>query len=300
MAKTFDPNSYKIENVNDNSLFKNFREELVGDLGRGFSAINTDLDDLYNQIGNIPEVVPAEDQMVSFDMAEAKEELSSQDTIKVLFGKIANWFSSFGNLAWKNTVETNDVAKNTITDDKLAKMPAKTFKGNISETAAAPSNLTTQEVKEFLSYTAEEVGAANTDHTHSYTSITDKPNNFLPTAHADSHRNGGTDAISPEDIGALTSPVVKIFENAGTITLNVEDNAEYVYTGVTGLTIVLNNNSAHGFITFGNSVTAPVYSASGNGFYSGDDVTAAAAGEKWEFDILNGCMLWKKWGAATS
>jgi len=171
MPKTFNPNEYKIENKNEDSLFKNFRDELVSDLEGGFSAISTDLDDLYTQIEEIeipevpeiPEVTPAEDQTVTFTEAGTKENIATTDTIKTLFGKIAKWFSSFGALAWKDTISNaQDIGDEVIENRNLAYMPVDTFKGNCTEKAAAPQDLTVAEMQEVLGISCDGIGALPT------------------------------------------------------------------------------------------------------------------------------------------
>lgn len=237
MPKTFNPDEYKIENKNEDSLFKNFRDELVSDLEDGFSAISTDLDDLYTQIEEIeipevpeiPEVTPAEEQAVTFTEAETKENIATGDTIKTLFGKVAKWFSSFGALAWKSKVETDDIDDEGVTNAKLSKMPANTIKGYFaedSESSGQPCDLTIEELMTVLNFDQ------NT-HTHDYESITGKPDSFVPSNHAESHHSGAADALSPESIGAATADhdhagystheeVSKAISNLPTITISTD------------------------------------------------------------------------------
>lgn len=166
-------------------------------------------------------------------------------------------------------------------------------------------------------YTAEQVGAA-------------------AKIHAARHKTGGADAIAPADIGAakaahahgnLTSAgaigmakgLLVVTGSSGVLTteskaasgfafkpqqeiysgdadIELEDNIEYVITNAGEVNIYGGPVSCHGFITFGSAAPAVVtenFSAS-----AGDDITAAAANEVWEFDCLDGYVIWKNWSAA--
>lgn len=50
--------------------------------------------------------------------------------------------------------------------------------------------------------TPDDIGAANSSHTHNKSQITDFPSSMTPTAHVESHKTDGTDALSPAAIGA--------------------------------------------------------------------------------------------------
>ena len=212
MPKTFNPDEYKIENKNEDSLFKNFRDELVLDLEGGFSAISTDLANLYSQIEGAPEV----------------------------------------------TIESIGAAAEDHDHDDMY---------------------------------------ATKKHGHSFDELSDVPTEFEPAQHQ--HSVSDIVDLDADSVGAIAVPKNVADENAGVIAFSPADNTEYRYSGVTGLTITLNNNSAHGFFVFGDNITAPSYINKDQFFVAGDDITAAETGERWEFDTLEGCAFWRNWGATT-
>ena len=83
----------------------------------------------------------------------------------------------------------------------------------------------------------------------------------------------------------------------GAVTVTAENNKEYKFTAVTSLSLtVASTTDCHGFVTFASgtpTVTIKGYTKTG-----GDDVTKAAGGETWEFDCLDGYVIWKNWSAA--
>lgn len=83
----------------------------------------------------------------------------------------------------------------------------------------------------------------------------------------------------------------------GAVTVTAENNKEYKFTAVTSLSLtVAETTDCHGFITFADGT--PTVTVSGYTKTGGDDPTKAAGGETWEFDCLNGYILWKKWSEA--
>lgn len=165
-------------------------------------------------------------------------------------------------------------------------------------------------------YTAEMVGAAAKNH-------------------AARHKTGGADAIAPADIGAakaahahgnltsggaigITKGLLVVTGNSGVLTTETKaasglmlkpktvnlsgavttalaDETEYNFTAVTALNLTVSTVSCHGFVTF--AASTPTVSITGFAKTAGDDPTGAKASEVWEFDCLNGYIIWKNWSA---
>lgn len=105
---------------------------------------------------------------------------------------------------------------------------------------------------------------------------------------------GGTiEAKNKDESGLVTKPI--LVATSGTVSMTVEDNREYEYTGVTDFVMVGDTVSCHGFVTFGSS--APSVSVTGFAKSGGDDVASAKASEIWEFSCGNGYIIWKNWSA---
>ena len=80
----------------------------------------------------------------------------------------------------------------------------------------------------------------------------------------------------------------------GAVTVTLADNTEYKLTAVTALTMTVpTTGHAHGFVTF--ATGTPTVTISGYTKTGGDDPTKAVASEVWEFDVVNGYILWKDW-----
>ena len=89
----------------------------------------------------------------------------------------------------------------------------------------------------------------------------------------------------------------EVIAKTGAIIVTLENNREYSFTNVTSLKMNCPTVNAHGFVTFGSSVSTPVIN--GVTASKGDDIKEAAAGEKWEFSVWsdNGgnFIIWAKW-----
>ncbi|MBR5872673.1 MAG: hypothetical protein IKZ06_03415 [Oscillospiraceae bacterium] len=165
-------------------------------------------------------------------------------------------------------------------------------------------------------YTAEQVGAAPEKHAEQHLPGGSDPISFATAGLAEAnhvHGNIGNDgtigtkngkilmtgiggaieAKDKEETGLLVPPV--LVATSGDISVTVEDNREYEYTGVTALTMIGADVECHGFVTFADST--PSISVSGFAKSAGDDIAEAKATEIWEFSCDNGFILWKNWSA---
>lgn len=95
----------------------------------------------------------------------------------------------------------------------------------------------------------------------------------------------------------------EVYENAqtyskslsGAVSLTVKNGMHYVMTGVTSLSLTGDDVDCYGTITFASSV--PTISVSGFTASDGDDIAEASASEVWEFNCMDGRILWKNWSA---
>lgn len=165
-------------------------------------------------------------------------------------------------------------------------------------------------------YTAEQVGAAPEKHApQHYLNGSDPidPEAAGLSAKEHVHGNIGTDgkigtqsgkilmtgaegtieAKGKEETGLVAKPL--FVSASGSVSMTVEENREYEYTGVTSLVLVGADVKCHGFVSFGSS--APSISVTGFAKSGGDDVASAKASEIWEFSCDSGYIIWKNWSA---
>lgn len=137
---------------------------------------------------------------------------------------------SVGGTVW--TVDSN-----VVSNAKLAKMPATTLKGNNTGSSANTADLTVAQVKTLLNYTASDVGAAASSHTHIAADVTD-------FSEAVDDRVGsllvaGTNVSLTYNDPANTLTIAAAGANYGTSTVSfgaTETNeAQLVVTGQTGI-----------------------------------------------------------------
>lgn len=104
---------------------------------------------------------------------------------------------------------------------------------------------------------------------------------------------GVIETAEKENLGFVEKPETK--GTSGAVTVTLEDNVEYEYTGVTSLRMTGANVSCHGMVTFGSN--APSVSLYGFKSIGGDDIVSdKAPGETWEFSCFGNRILWKNWG----
>ena len=103
---------------------------------------------------------------------------------------------------------------------------------------------------------------------------------------------GSVIAADKSETGLVAKP--SLVATSGAVSITVEDNREYEYTGVTSLTMVGANVECFGTVVFADGT--PTIDVSGFESSAGDDVTSAAAGETWEFSCYKNRILWKNWG----
>lgn len=107
----------------------------------------------------------------------------------------------------------------------------------------------------------------------------------------------GTDAVNLAYLQKNYEAKPEEKSATGAVTVTAENNKEYKFTAVTSLSLtVAATTDCHGFVTF--AAGTPTVTISGYTKTGGDDPTKAAGGEVWEFDCLDGYILWKNWGTA--
>lgn len=210
----------------------------------------------------------------------------------------------------KDLISKAQTAVNKYTDTKVKEISATSL-------GAATESFVTAEISKI---TLEAIGAAKADHTHTVAEVEgalpiaggtmegdlDITGHSLTVANPEEDSEAANkkyvddqvSAVSCETIGAQEIPILKDNDSVYSMILEIENNAEYDYTNITQLTIKGNMNSAHGFITFGSTKPVVNYDTSAKFIAAlGDDITTAAIKEVWEFDTLNGRIIWKNWGA---
>ncbi len=119
--------------------------------------------------------------------------------------------------------------------------------------------------------------------------------------------SGGTTSVKSPEAGTDAVNLAYLQKNyeakpeektaTGVVTVTAENNKEYSFTAVTSLALtVAATTDCHGFVIF--AAGTPTVTISGYTRTGGDDPTKAAGGETWEFDCLDGYILWKNWGTA--
>ena len=138
----------------------------------------------------------------------------------------------------------------------------------------------------------EEIGAAAKEHAHGNISSEGKVGTVIGKILM-TGSNGIVEAKDKEETGLATKPA--LISLSGSVSVTVEENREYSFSGVSSLIMVGALVKCHGFVTFGSS--APSVSVTGFAKSGGDDVAGAKASEIWEFSCDNGYIIWKNWSA---
>lgn len=113
------------------------------------------------------------------------------------------------------------------------------------------------------------------------------------TEKIDTH-NTSPDAHATQFNSKVDKPT-RILKNQASVAITLQDNCEYDILNVSTLNITgITEGKAHGFIVFGST---PSITISGFHASSGADITGAAANTTWEFDALDGYVIWKNWSA---
>ena len=131
----------------------------------------------------------------------------------------------------------------------------------------------------------EKIGAAKEEHNHG--NIGNTNGKIVVTG-----IGGVLEAKDKNEIGFVTNPV--LVATSGAVSVTVENNREYEYTGVSALNLVGADAECHGTVVFGNN--APAISVTGFKANGGDDISKAAANETWEFSCYKKMIIWKNWG----
>ena len=165
-------------------------------------------------------------------------------------------------------------------------------------------------------YTYDMVGAAPEYHKHSKNDITDFPES-LPASDVYSWAKAANKpGYNYSEVGAEQAGTVASHNGSssahgdlfskkqnkptevsasGAVSVTLQDNCEYTFSGVTRLELTAAEGETHGFVTFGGN--APTVILNGFSGIAGDDPrSGAGANQTWEFSCFKKRIIWKKWG----
>lgn len=110
-------------------------------------------------LGNVPNVT-TNNQTPTYTQASTRTALSSGETLATAFGKIKKWFADLGSLAFKSTVAKTDLASDVQTSLGKADSALQSY------TETDPTVPAWAKAASKPTYTASEVGAAASGHSH--------------------------------------------------------------------------------------------------------------------------------------
>ena len=128
-----------------NKTFLDFRKEVAGDqIGSCMMILDSQIKNLQdNKLNNTDDI---KDNVTTFTEAETRTNILSGETIAVILGKIKKVIFDLKALAFKDTIGTNEIDNNVVSNDKLAQMATNTIKGNNSIETGNVTDLTTEQV----------------------------------------------------------------------------------------------------------------------------------------------------------
>lgn len=162
MGQTTNRNYPAYDSDETSVTFLKFRTDIAGSEGSALSMIDADIKDVSERLGSL-EGVDVSETEIEFEESATAENITSGNTIKTVFGKLSKWFSDLKALAWKDTVSTDEIEENAVTNDKLATMAPLTFKANIAKSVTAvPTDVSLSNMKAVLGINCSGIGALPT------------------------------------------------------------------------------------------------------------------------------------------
>ena len=225
-------------------------------------------------------------------MQRAVEQIVREVVIPVLNGNVDEINTNYATKSDLNNIVINAVAVTSVFGRRGEVKPQKGDYTAEMVGAAAAKHAATHAKDGSDPLDLEAAGIAAAEHSHGNISHDGKVGaingKILMTG-----VSGAVIASDKSETGLVVKPT--LVATSGAVSITVEDNREYEYTGVTSLTMVGANVECFGTIVFADET--PTISVTGFLSSAGDDITSAAAGETWEFSCYKNTIIWKNWGA---